>query len=352
MDRPGGARAPATSPPPEPAHGVWPRPESPHGRRLRVGAPPSGRAPPRAGGVVRLLRRVTGPRVRPGHALRRVLRLGDRPILGPGRAARHHPALRSRGQPTRRRDHAGRLGRHDHGELHESPRGVDRCRLQRRLHGAPRADDLPDRRRRVRRAGAGALGAGARHQRDGGAPDRVYASRDARSRQPTAHGLAMRSGVRCASRACVLGLLLAGARVAAGPPDAAGPLPPATEQRYAGAIEALRRGDPEPALGAFAAADRLLPVADYLGYLRVEALLRRDDLAGARRAAEALAARFPDGRVGRAALLLAAQLAARAGEEPRATALLRRYLLNNAESPDTPEALYLLAASFEIQGAA
>jgi len=69
-------------------------------------------------------------------------------------------------------------------------------------------------------------------------------------------------------------------------------------------------GDPEPALGAFAAADRL-PVADYLGYLRVEALVRSDDLAGARRAAEALAARFPDGRVGRAVLLLAAQLAAR-----------------------------------------
>ena len=161
----------------------------------------------------------------------------------------------------------------------------------------------------------------------------------------------MGSGVRCASRACVLGLLLAGTRVAAGPPDAAGPLPPATEQRYAGAIEALRRGDPEPALGAFAAADRLLPVADYLGYLRVEALLRSDDLAGARRAAEALAARFPDGRVGRAALLLAAQLAARAGEEPRAAALLRRFLQTNGESPDTPEVLYLLAASFETQGA-
>jgi len=160
----------------------------------------------------------------------------------------------------------------------------------------------------------------------------------------------MGSGVRYASKACVLGLLLAGTRVAAGPTDAAWPLPPATEQRYAGAIEALRWGDPEPALGAFAAADRL-PVADYLGYLRVEALVRSDDLAGARRAAEALAARFPDGRVGRAALLLAAQLAARAGDEPRAAALLRRFLLTNAESPDTPEALYLLAASFETQGA-
>jgi len=155
----------------------------------------------------------------------------------------------------------------------------------------------------------------------------------------------MGSGVRYASKACVLGLLLAGTRVAAGPTDAAWPLPPATEQRYAGAIEALRWGDPEPALGAFASADRL-PVADYLGYLRVEALVRSDDLAGARRAAEALAARFPDGRVGRAALLLAAQLAARAGDEPRAAALLRRFLLTNAESPDTPEALYLLAASF------
>lgn len=157
--------------------------------------------------------------------------------------------------------------------------------------------------------------------------------------------------MRRAWTAGVLGLIVSGSTAAtAGPADTAAPSPPAVEQRYVSAVEALRWGEPEQALAAFADVDRL-PVADYLGYLRVEALLRSDDLAGARRAAESLAVRFPAGRVGRAVLLLAAQLAARAGDEARAEALLRRFLKDNAESSDTPEALYLLGASFEATGA-
>jgi peptidoglycan lytic transglycosylase len=161
----------------------------------------------------------------------------------------------------------------------------------------------------------------------------------------------MRRRIRCPVTAGLIGFLLGGASAGlAGSPGATGPLAGAAESRYESAIEALRGGDPQPALGALADVDRL-PVADYLGYVRVEALLRNDDVAGARRAAESLAARFPDRRVGRAALLLAAELAGRAGDEARAEALLRRFLVNDPDSPEAPEALYLLGASFEAQGA-
>jgi soluble lytic murein transglycosylase len=159
----------------------------------------------------------------------------------------------------------------------------------------------------------------------------------------------MRQSVARASAALALVLLLAGGG-GAGPLSPA-PLPAETERRYAAAVEALRQGDAGPALREFATPEaRGSLIGDYAQYLHAEALLRTGDLAGARGAAEATADEFGDRRVGRSALLLAAYAAARAGDEARDDALLRRFLLAHADSPEMPIALYLLAESFEARG--
>jgi soluble lytic murein transglycosylase len=160
----------------------------------------------------------------------------------------------------------------------------------------------------------------------------------------------VRRPVRRASAIPLLLLLLAAGRAGAAQ-LATARLPAETEQRYAAAIEALRQGDAAPALREFASPDATRSVVgDYVRYLHAEALLRTGDLAGARRVAEAAAEEFGDRRVGRSALLLAAYAAARAGDEKGNDALLRRFLLAHAESPEMPIALYLLGESFEARG--
>ncbi len=163
----------------------------------------------------------------------------------------------------------------------------------------------------------------------------------------------MRRPRRRAFWVAVVALLVAGSGASAAPatPEPPGGLSQATEQRYAAAIEALRQGDASPVLREFGTpeAARSL-VADYVQYVYAEALLRSDDLAGARQVAEAVAERFPDRRIGRSALLLAAYTAARAGDEAGNEALLRRFLSGYAESPETAIALYLLGLSLEARG--
>jgi len=163
----------------------------------------------------------------------------------------------------------------------------------------------------------------------------------------------MRSRIRRASLAWIV-LVLATAPTRGGgaaPREAPRRLSAETEQRYAAAIEALRRGDAEPVLREFARADAAQSlVGDYTRYLHAEALLGRGDLAGARSVAESLAEEFPRRRIGRSALLLAAYAAARAGDEGRNEALLRRFLADHGDAPEVPIALYLLGASFEARG--
>ncbi|PYM06463.1 MAG: hypothetical protein DMD82_08645 [Candidatus Rokuibacteriota bacterium] len=161
----------------------------------------------------------------------------------------------------------------------------------------------------------------------------------------------MPSRIRRASWAWIV-LVLATARGGgAAPREAPRRLSAETEQRYAAAVEALRRGDAEPVLREFARADAAQSlVGDYTRYLHAEALLGRGDLAGARSVAESLAEEFPRRRIGRSALLLAAYAAARAGDEGRNEALLRRFLAGHGDAPEMPIALYLLGASFEARG--
>src|SRR5713101_8412203 len=163
----------------------------------------------------------------------------------------------------------------------------------------------------------------------------------------------MRSRIRRASWAWIV-LVLATAPTRGGgaaPREAPRRLSAETEQRYAAAIEALRRGDAEPVLRQFAGADAAQSlVGDYIRYLRAEALLGRGDVAGARSVAESLAEELPRRRIGRSALLLAANAAARAGDEGRNEALLRRFLADHGDAPEVPIALYLLGASFEARG--
>jgi soluble lytic murein transglycosylase len=128
-------------------------------------------------------------------------------------------------------------------------------------------------------------------------------------------------------------------------------LSPDVEQRYAAAIEAFRRGDEAAVVQEFGTAEALRsPVGDYTRLLYAEALLRRGDLAAARRAAESISERAPRPRAARAALLLAAYAAARDGDEAGNEVLLRQFLQAHPNAAETPAALYLLGQSLEARG--
>jgi soluble lytic murein transglycosylase len=127
-------------------------------------------------------------------------------------------------------------------------------------------------------------------------------------------------------------------------------LPLRAEARYAAAIDALRHGDPGPAIRELGAEEAFRShVGDHLRLLYAEALLRRGDLTGARRAAESVAEGFPGSRVASQALLFAASAATRAGDEARHEALLRQFLASHADSPNAPAVLYQLGLAFEAR---
>jgi soluble lytic murein transglycosylase len=128
-------------------------------------------------------------------------------------------------------------------------------------------------------------------------------------------------------------------------------LAPDVQQQYRVVVEALRAGDAGLAIRTFGTdvARRTL-VGEYTDFLYAEALLRQGKWRAARQVAESVANRVPDRRVARTALLQAAYAAARAGDEARHEALLRRFLTRYAASSEMPEALYLLGASFEARG--
>ncbi len=148
--------------------------------------------------------------------------------------------------------------------------------------------------------------------------------------------------------ACAASVVLS-CRVAGAAPEALLRPSAAAEQRYADAIEALRRGDAARALEGLAAADDRSVVGDHVRYFSAEALLRSDP-AAASRVAESVAEQSESRPLGRPALLLAAFAAARAGDESRNGALLRRFLARYPDAPETPLAMYGLGESLEAQG--
>ena len=118
------------------------------------------------------------------YGVRRVSRLGHRPLLRPGRAARDRRAVRADAPRARGDRRDGGADRLDDGELHEGARRVDRRALHRGDDGASRAHDLSHRRRPPRPAGAGAVGPGRPREHHGDPAHRLHLARDARRRAP------------------------------------------------------------------------------------------------------------------------------------------------------------------------
>jgi soluble lytic murein transglycosylase len=156
------------------------------------------------------------------------------------------------------------------------------------------------------------------------------------------------SAVLRASLGCLL--LPALAVAADGPGRAALPNPPEeTERAWARAIAALQDGDPEPAAAALRSDAALeSPIGGHLGLVAADALERWGDTLGAREVALRVADTDP--RLAPRALLLAARLAAGAGDEAAAQAALTRLLGRHAASPEAMQALYMLGLTAEARG--
>jgi len=135
---------------------------------------------------------------------------------------------------------------------------------------------------------------------------------------------------------------------------AAPPAPPAAqgiEKGWAAAVEAYQRGEAEPLIREFGTdAARDSVIGDYVRYLLADALARVDDFAGARAAALSVADKYPTSRLVPRALLLAAALALRAGQDGAAQGDLTRLIAAYPSAPETPAALYLLGQSAEALG--
>ena len=134
-------------------------------------------------------------------------------------------------------------------------------------------------------------------------------------------------------------------------PPAAPPAAQGIEKSWAAAVEAYQRGEVEPLIREFGTdAARESLIGDYVRYLLADALARVDDLAGARAAALSVADKYPTSRLVPRALLLAAALDLRAGQDAAAQGNLTRLIAAYPNAPETPTALYLLGQSAEALG--
>ena len=123
------------------------------------------------------------------------------------------------------------------------------------------------------------------------------------------------------------------------------------EQAWAAAVEAYQRGEVEPLIREFGTdAARESPIGDHVRYLLADALARVDDLAGARTAALSVAEKYPTSRLAPRALLQAATLDLRAGQDAAAQTVLVRLVDTYPDAPERPAALYLLGLSAEARG--
>jgi soluble lytic murein transglycosylase len=126
---------------------------------------------------------------------------------------------------------------------------------------------------------------------------------------------------------------------------------PDVERVWAEAIVEYQRGNTDPVLREFASeAARTSPIADYLGFVLADALAREGDLAAARKVVTGIADGHADSLLAPEALLEAATLAARAGDDEGAQAALKRLIGSYPDSPTLPEALYLLGQTGEARG--
>ncbi len=153
--------------------------------------------------------------------------------------------------------------------------------------------------------------------------------------------------------AALILLLLAWLASATGAAERA-PIPllaPGEHSGYDAALEALRTGDWRAASRGFRIeSGRASVLSDYAQFFLVESLSRLGDLAGARQVAESLALHESDSRLVPLALLRAASLASREGDEAGAERLLRQFLSRFPQSSEAARARYLLGLTLEAQG--
>jgi peptidoglycan lytic transglycosylase len=122
------------------------------------------------------------------------------------------------------------------------------------------------------------------------------------------------------------------------------------ERKWAEAVAALQNGDPEPAVRDLATDVALnSPVGAHFRLLLADALARVDLLGPARASALGVVEHHPGGRLAPRALIVAATLAARGGDEAAAQASLRRLLESYPDAPEVTEALYLLGETLEAR---
>src|SRR5262245_58168122 len=126
---------------------------------------------------------------------------------------------------------------------------------------------------------------------------------------------------------------------------------PDLERVWSDAIGEFQRGNNDPVIREFASeAARTSPISDYLGFVLSDALTREGDLAAARKVVTAIADGHADSLLAPEALLEAATLAARAGDDEGAQATLKRLIASYPDAPTLPEALYLLGQTGEARG--
>src|SRR5262249_35692838 len=126
---------------------------------------------------------------------------------------------------------------------------------------------------------------------------------------------------------------------------------PDVERLWAEAIVEYQRGNTDPVLREFASeAARTSPIADYLSFVLADAPPREGALPAARKVVTAFADGHADSLLAPEALLEAATLAARAGDDEGAQAALKRLIGSYPDAPTLPEALYLLGQTGEARG--
>src|SRR5262249_6107356 len=126
---------------------------------------------------------------------------------------------------------------------------------------------------------------------------------------------------------------------------------PDLERVWSDAIGEFQRGNNDPVIREFASeAARPSPTSDSLGSTPADALAREGDLAAARTVVTAIADRHADSLLAPEALLEAATLAGRAGDDDGAQAALKRLIGSYPDSPTLPGAPYLLGQTGEARG--
>jgi len=150
-------------------------------------------------------------------------------------------------------------------------------------------------------------------------------------------------------RALIFAVPLVAAVAIAG--EAPPPAAPEGERAWPQAVEAYQQGDVGPLLREFGAdAAQESVIGDHVRYLLADALEREGDIARARATALSVADRYPASRLAPRALLLAATLDLRAGQDASAQPVLARLIDTYQDAPERPGALYLLGLTAEALG--